>query len=299
MSRWPQALLGAALAVLLLLAPWGSLADGPIYQWADRAGVLHFTSDLMEVPRSQRSAARDRAQADRPSRLQTYSRSSAPPDGAPGTTAAAVARPAHMASAAPGRPMEIPFQRRDTLMVVDVILNDQVRAPFLVDTGASGVSIPAAVVARLGIHIDSDTPRLQVQTAAGIVSEPVIRIDAIQVGPARVEGLEALVNSSMDIGLLGGTFFNNFVYEVDAAAQVMTLRPNERVRAGFSESHWRRRFTEVRIHVDRLEAYLGGDTLLGGGRREELEQGLETARAALDTLQREANAAGVPRNWRE
>jgi clan AA aspartic protease (TIGR02281 family) len=293
MPRWLHARLGAVLAAFLLLAPAGSLADGSIYRWVDPAGALHFTSDLLEVPRSQRSAARARAEADRPSRLQTYSRTGSSPAAAPGTTAAAQARPA------PGRTMQIPFERRDTLMVVDVVLNDQVRAPFLVDTGASGVSIPAAVVARLGIRIDSDTPRLQVQTAGGIVSEPVVQIDAIQVGPARVEGLDALVNSSMDIGLLGGTFFNNFVYEVDAAAQVMTLRPNDRVRAGFSESHWRRRFTELRVNVARLEAHLGGDTLSRGARREELEVGLETARAALDALDREANAVGVPRTWRE
>jgi len=299
MPRWLHVRLGAVLAALLLLAPAGSLADGQIYRWVDRAGALHFTSDLLEVPRSQRSAARARAEADRPSRLQTYSRTGSSPAAAPGTTAAAQARPARATSSAPGRTMQIPFERRDTLMVVDVVLNDQVRAPFLVDTGASGVSIPAAVVARLGIRIDSDTPRLQVQTAAGIVSEPVVQIDAIQVGPARVEGLDALVNSSMDIGLLGGTFFNNFVYEVDAAAQVMTLRPNDLIRAGFSESHWRRRFTELRVNVARLEAHLDGDTLSRGARREELEVGLETARAALDALHREANVVGVPRTWRE
>jgi clan AA aspartic protease (TIGR02281 family) len=199
----------------------------------------------------------------------------------------------------PGRTLTIPFERRDTLMVVDVILNDRVRAPFLVDTGASGVSIPAAVVQRLGIRVDSDTPRLAVQTAAGVVSEAVIRLDSIQVGEARVERLEALVNSSMDIGLLGGSFFNNFVYEVDAAAQRMTLRSNERVRAGLSEGQWRHRFTGLRVNLARLESSLEGDRLLRPERRDELEQGLSEVRDALDALQREANAAGVPRTWRE
>lgn len=299
MPRSPQFLPAVVLAALLVALPWGSSADGPIYRWADRAGTIHFTTDLREVPAGQRGEAHDRALATPASRLQTYSRSGVAPGGPAGMTAALHSRPANAASARAGRTMEIPFQRRDTLMVVDVMLNDHVRAPFLVDTGASGVSIPASVVARLGIRIDSDTPRLQVQTAAGVVSEPVIRIDAIQLGPARVEGLEALVNSSMDIGLLGGTFFNNFVYEVDAAAQIMKLRPNDRVRAGFSESHWRRRFTDVRISLARLEAHLGGEGPRGGGRREELEQGLSMARAALDALEREANSASVPRAWRE
>ena len=299
MLRCLHPVLAALLAVGLALGAIGSRAERPIYRYVDAAGGLHFTTDLREVPPSQRSAARDRAQSERPSRLQTFSRTgeaAAAPQ--PGAAAAAVA-PAPRRLASPGRTMEIPFQRQNTLMVVDVVLNDHVRAPFLVDTGASGVSIPAAVVERLGIRIDSDTPRLAVQTAAGIVSEPVIRIDSIQVGPARVEGLDALVNSSMDVGLLGGTFFNNFVYEVDSAAQVMRLRPNDRVRAGYSESQWRRRFTELRLQVARLEAYLERDSLLRGERREELEEGLALARSALDTLQREANTAGVPRAWRE
>ncbi|MGI9431946.1 MAG: retropepsin-like aspartic protease family protein [Myxococcota bacterium] len=300
MPRIPQVFWAAVLAVLLLLGPGGSRADGPIYRWTDQTGAYHFTSDLREVPASQRSESRDRAQANRPSRLQTYSRSPAGSGAeSPESTAAALTRPHRIRPARAGQTMEIPFQRRDTLMVVDVMLNDQIRAPFLVDTGASGVSIPAAVVSRLGIRIDSDTPRLQVQTASGVVSEPVIRIDAIQLGPARVEGLDALVNSSMDIGLLGGTFFNNFVYEVDAAAQVLKLKPNDRVRKGFSESHWRRRFTEVRLQLARLEAHLEGETARGGARRDELEQGLSSARAALDALEREANAASVPRTWRE
>jgi len=301
MFRIPQILWAALLAVSLLLAPGGSSADGPIYRWTDPTGAYHFTSELRDVPASQRSESRDRAQAERPSRLQTYSRSPAAGAGAgsPESTAAVLTRPRRVRPARSGQTMEIPFKRRDTLMVVEVMLNDQVRAPFLVDTGASGVSIPAAIVSRLGIRIDSDTPRLQVQTASGIVSEPVIQIDAIQVGPARVEGLDALVNSSMDIGLLGGSFFNNFVYEVDAAAQVMKLRANDRVRKGFSESHWRRRFTEVRLQLARLEAHAEGETARGGARRDELEQGLSSAQAALDSLEREANAASVPRTWRE
>jgi clan AA aspartic protease (TIGR02281 family) len=179
-----------------------------------------------------------------------------------------------------------------------VVLNDQVEAPFLVDTGASGISIPDAIARRLGVRIDADTPRIPVQTAAGIVAEPLIELDSVQVGAARVERLSALVNSSMDVGLLGGTFFNNFVYQVDAAAGVITLRPNEGIRGGFSEEQWRDRFRSARAELARLERYVAGPDG-SGARRAELERNLLGLRDAFDALQREANEAGVPRSWRE
>ena len=47
-----------------------------------------------------------------------------------------------------------------------------------------------------------------------------------------MEGLNATINPAMEVGLLGGDFFNNFVYRVDAAASVITLVPNDRMRGG-------------------------------------------------------------------
>jgi clan AA aspartic protease (TIGR02281 family) len=184
-------------------------------------------------------------------------------------------------------------------MVVEAVLNDQLQAPFLIDTGASGVSIPDSVARRLGLRIDADTPRQLVQTAGGVVAEPAIQLDSIQVGLARVERVAALVNSSMEIGLLGGAFFNNFVYEVDAAASVITLRPNEGVRGGLSEAQWRGRFREARGEIERLERHLSRSGFVREARREELERNLESLRDGFDALQREANAAGVPQGWRE
>lgn len=281
----------AALALALAAAP----ARADVYEWTDARGQPHFTEDLERVPEAERAAALERARERGPSRLQTYRRDAgaAPlPDDDPlprlfGSRTAFSPR---------GASLRIPFTRRGTLMVVDVTLNDMVRAPFLVDTGASGISIPDAVARELGLRIDADTPRLPVQTAGGLVAEPLIELDSVQVGPARVERVAALVNSSMEVGLLGGSFFNNFVYEVDAAAEVITLRPNDGVRGGLSEPQWRERFRSARSEVARLERYLEGE---GAGRRAELERNLETVRGSFDALEREANAAGVPRSWRE
>jgi clan AA aspartic protease (TIGR02281 family) len=282
-----------ALALALAAPP----ARGEVYEWTDPEGRQHFTEDLERVPEPHRAAALERARTRPVSRLQTY-RSAASPAAAEGDLLPGLfgSRTATLGS---GVPLRIPFTKRGTLMEVEVTLNDLVQAPFLVDTGASGISIPDRVARELGLRIDASTPRLPVQTAAGLVAEPLVELDSIQVGAARVERIPALVNSSMEVGLLGGSFFNNFVYEVDAAAGVITLRPNDGVRGGLSEPDWRERFRATRGEALRLERYLGENELVRDSRRRELEQRLETLRGSLDALDREANAAGVPRSWRE
>jgi clan AA aspartic protease (TIGR02281 family) len=278
------------LLLAVLAAP--AFAEDEIYRWVDAGGGIHFTHDLRAVPAGQRQGAVEHARREAPSRLQTYGPAALPP--AAELRAAPPVRPA----GEPGRALRIPFTQSGTLMLVQVRLNDQVQAPFLVDTGASSISIPDAVARQLGVRIDADTPRIAVQTAAGVVSEPVIQLDSVQVGPARIERVAALVNSSMDIGLLGGAFFNNFVYEVDAAESVITLRTNEGVRGGLSEAQWRERFRTTRAEVDRLETYLGGLDP-HSSRRGELERNLRGLRDTLEALHREASVAGVPRSWRE
>lgn len=284
--------------VLAAAASAAAAAEGEsrIYRWTDERGGVHYTRDLGAVPPAERDAALDAARREAPSRLQTYSphgsdsrrAEPAPPAGRPAAAAALPLRGA----------LQIPFVRSGTLMLVNVRLNDRVEAPFLIDTGASGISIPDAVARQLGVRIDADTPRLAVQTASGVVSEPLIQLDSVQVGPARVERLPALVNSSMEVGLLGGSFFNNFVYEVDAAAGVITLRPNDAVRGGLVEAQWRERFRSARHELERVEAQVDGPAE-GSARRAQLERSLQARRDAFEALEREANASDVPRSWRE
>jgi clan AA aspartic protease (TIGR02281 family) len=281
-----------------LSAPDGARAE--IYRWTDDQGVEHFSHELSKVPPSKRPAAVEGAHAPsaEPSRLQTYSDGGNKEwvplaSGAPASLA-----PAHPRVRSRGGEIRIPFVKQGTLMMVQVRLNDQVDAPFFIDTGASGVSIPHAIVRRLGIRIDADTPRVEVQTAAGIVAEPVIDLDSVEVGGARVEHLAAIVNSSMDVGLLGGTFFNNFVYEVDAAQSVITLRENDGVRGGLAEPQWRERFESVRAQIGRLAAYIDTrDT--DDPRLPQLQANLAALEGQLEDLDRAATLAGVPQNWRE
>ncbi len=161
------------------------------------------------------------------------------------------------------------------------------------------MSIPWSVSQQLGIRIGPNTPRIRARTANGIISEPLVSLQSVQLGPARVTNLKAAVSGSMNIGLLGGEFFNNFVYQVDSAAGEITLVPNDRVRAGMDKAQWLERFEAIREPLGRLEAYLDKGGFTDEGRVRELEKHREQLTAALEKLEAQANVARVPRGWRE
>ena len=185
-------------------------------------------------------------------------------------------------------------------MRVSAIVNGHLEVPFFIDTGASGVSLPASVASRLGISIGPNTQRITMQTANGQIDLPLVRLDSVELAGARVEGLMATLNPTMSIGLLGGAFFNQFTYGVDPAANVITLERNHAAIApSLSEGHWRGRFRELRGALERLDSYLENREGLEETRREELEQKRVELQARLDALEREANRDNVPRMWRQ
>jgi clan AA aspartic protease (TIGR02281 family) len=195
--------------------------------------------------------------------------------------------------------LRIPFERRGDVMVVDVTLNDRVSAPFLVDTGASDVSIPAALADRLGIQIGPETPYRRYTTANGVIAKPVITLDSVQAGEARLEQVRASVSSTMDVGLLGGAFFNNFTFQIDPAANQIAVVLNDRVRAGRSESQWRQQFQIVRSDLARLERYIEENHFTRASRVAGLEKKRVECEDRLQALEEEADRALVPQAWRE
>lgn len=274
---------GIALVASLLLGP---AASAEIYRWTDTQGRVHFTEDLGQVPAGQRAAAAEaaRRRAASPSRLQTYER----PESSP--------RPQPYAGS---RVLHVPFVKRGGAMLVQVRINDRVTAPFLVDTGASDVAIPASVAARAGIRVRSDAPRALYQTANGLVSKPLVTLDSIEVGEARLEDVRGSVSDAMEVGLLGGTFFNNFTLQIDPAASVLTLVRNDGVRSGLSERQWRDRFRELRGKLDRVERYLEENELTSRARVTQLEEARDRLARELEALETEADRSAVPQGWRE
>jgi clan AA aspartic protease (TIGR02281 family) len=259
-----------------------SSASAEVYRWVDEAGQLHFAQSLQQVPRQFRVQVRNAEPTKSSGNFQSF------------------LNPAAASMSSSSKTHRIPFRYEGSLMRVNAMVNSAVNVPFFIDTGASGVSLPARYARQLGITVGPDTQKITVRTANGTIRVPLVRLDSVVLGTARVDGLMATLNPTTDVGLLGGAFFNNYKYQVDPSTSVMTLEPNHAAPPKLSESYWRDRFGTVHRGLDELDAYLGkyGENL-HQKRREELEQKRETLQAALDTLQLEANGDNVPRAWRQ
>lgn len=93
---------------------------------------------------------------------------------------------------------------------------------FLVDTGATMISLGASDARRIGIDA-SKGQRGMVNTANGQASVSQVRLDTVRVGEIVLHGIDALVHQQdMPVVLLGMTFLNRL--EMQRDGQTMTLR---------------------------------------------------------------------------
>jgi len=288
-----------ALRTLVWLAPLALLGAGTgveraaaeIYRWTDADGRVHFTGDLGSVPADQRGAARAGAAAPAPSRVQTYA---APP---------AARAPAPASGRRAGRVHQVRVERAGSAMVVPVRINGRTVAPFLIDTGASYVLVPARVAKEAGLQIGPGARTLPFATANGVVEQPVVTLESVELGSARAEQVAAAISDSMDVGLLGLSFFNRFTYQVDAAAGMVTLTENDlaetgQIVGGRGEAQWRGEFETLRARLAALELARSRTMPAHGRRLERLDQEQVALERQLEELDAEADQANVPHEWR-
>jgi clan AA aspartic protease (TIGR02281 family) len=285
----------ALLCTLALVAGWLPPAGADVYRWTDAQGQVHFTGNLDEVPEAQRDAAQRTAPSMGANRVQTYS------------AAPAALAPAHSsAGLGPGgtpHVHRIPVERAGSGMVVMVRLNGRAVAPFLLDTGASYVLVPKAVADEAGIKVGPDTRRMRFATANGVVEQPIVMLDSVELGDARADDVPASISPSLGIGLLGLSFFNRFTYQIDAAAGVLTLTENDladsgAILGGRSEGQWRGEFMGLRIRLEEVEAHRA-QTPSGHSRQlDRLDQEHASLERQIELLDAEADRVHVPDNWR-
>ena len=77
----------------------------------------------------------------------------------------------------------------------------------------------------LGLTVPRDASRVQLSTANGVISAPMITVGSVSLNGATVANLDVVVIDSMaGNGLLGLNFLNNFNIDIDQANAEMTLR---------------------------------------------------------------------------
>jgi clan AA aspartic protease (TIGR02281 family) len=270
-----------------------------IFQWQDAQGRLHFTQDLNQVPPAYRAQAEaGAAQAEAAREIQRYdSRPAALPPSRSGEWGARARRGAGSTEI-----HRIRVQKAGSSMRVQVRLNGDVVAPFIVDTGASDVVIPESVARQLGLDLEGARTKFY-GTANGTVQQPVVTLSRVELGGARADDVPASVSRSMSVGLLGLSFFNHFRYRIDPAAGMITLRPNGlaekgKIRGGRSESQWRGEFELLRARVAAIEAARDATDSARSRRRARLDEATTEVERQLEVLEGEADDAHVPMSWR-
>jgi aspartyl protease family protein len=135
---------------------------------------------------------------------------SSPPSAAASLASASVAAPAAPAVAAP-----VSDGFRQTSIAADGggqfstdVLIEGERVHMLVDTGATMVSISAAVAARLGIRPDPSKPKWRIHTANGDSIAWPATLRNVSFGALYMNDVEALVldRSAGEVNLLGASF---------------------------------------------------------------------------------------------
>lgn len=96
------------------------------------------------------------------------------------------------------------------------VLVDGVAVQFLVDTGATDIILSPADGARLGFDTNALRYSKTYSTANGSVKAAPVKLEIMTLGPIRLEGVRASVNSAkMSKSLLGMSFLNRLSgYEV-------------------------------------------------------------------------------------
>jgi aspartyl protease family protein len=106
----------------------------------------------------------------------------------------------------------------------DALVNG-VNLNFIVDTGATSVSIDTALAQRLGINYQLGQPMMS-HTANGVVRSWRVKFDTVTLGPITIYGVEGTVRDapSPGFGLLGMSFLNRVEMRRDKDTMTLTKR---------------------------------------------------------------------------
>lgn len=122
----------------------------------------------------------------------------------------------------------IRFPSGSTRIPVVAHVNGRKDIDFLVDTGATLVTVPVSLLGALGLEIDNDTPRRMVATAGGLQEAWEVNLTSVELGGWIVYNLKAL---AMDIpyhsqtGLLGLNFLEKFRMDLNTEKGILLLEP--------------------------------------------------------------------------
>jgi len=111
---------------------------------------------------------------------------------------------------------------------VTAILNRSTHQNFIIDTGASLVTIPRSTAENLGLAVDDRNPLRKVFTAGGVKYAPEVNLSSITIEGWEVNSIKALVldlPNQSEWGLLGLNYLHRFRMNINSEKGVMMLEP--------------------------------------------------------------------------
>ena len=140
-----------------------------------------------------------------------------------GVASVLLAEPARAEWAA-GAQSEVPLDGDGAAWRVRATLDGNVSGLFLLDTGASLCVLAPTVARRLRL---APAGQVQLQTANGVVTAPLVQLRSIDVGGNRARDVMAVVHPAVPPpldGVIGLSFLDHFTYSVDPRRHVLRLR---------------------------------------------------------------------------
>lgn len=209
-------------AVLLSLLFSTTLGAGTIYRWTDKDGHVHMTDNPSEIPEDAKREILEKQLSS-----ETPSADDAEKKGPPG-------KGVFSPTGGERKQYRIPLIQSGMNYLVEVRINNSVDARLMVDTGASLTAISTLLAGQLGIHDYADLPKYPFRTAGGIIWDPLVTLDRMEVEGVWVEDVEASITSKLVgvDGLLGMSFLNEFDAQLDVQNGVLVLTPYSASDAG-------------------------------------------------------------------
>lgn len=109
--------------------------------------------------------------------------------------------------------------------VVTIVINDQMKIPVLIDTGAAVTILEPDVLQALGYNLAG--PSEYFATANGVVEAPMVWVDTLTIGGSRLQGVAIgglTLGLDKDVrGLLGMNVLRHFDFKIDQSQRLLIL----------------------------------------------------------------------------
>lgn len=128
-------------------------------------------------------------------------------------------------STQPDENQEVELTLLSDQYVVTIEINERLKIPVLIDTGAAVTILEPQVLQALGYNLAG--PSEYFATANGVVEAPMVWVDSLSIGGSRLQGV-AIGGLSLGLnkdvrGLLGMNVLRNFDFKIDQNRRVLIL----------------------------------------------------------------------------